>query len=556
MCLERKLFDEMEVIEEVEVPIKKQSSAMDKKLSKLSIGTHKLSQRTSQEQPAIKKVEIVYKRLGYNGAFVFEPKKGIYFKPIATLDYGSLYPSVMRALGLCPHALVMDPAYDNLPGVDYMDIEFDITKHMIDTGGTKHEVVERWKRRFAQKDGITPDILKTVLTQRKQVRKLIVYKTLTLKDGRSLSGIPITKDNKIKLIKNDGTVICDGIDQSEVINEKDTYTEMEKSIFDALQLAYKVVANSIYGQFGANISPIYEIAVAASTTEHGRVMLQFAQDFVEANYGEKCIYGDTDSVFVELSKVETEGRENKEIVADAIRIGKEMEERVQPFLKYPHVLEYEKVFRPFCIWTKKRYVGNLYEDNPEKYVQKNMGIVLKRRDNAPIVKRIFGGALDIILNVMDIEAAKRFASSFIKDLYQDKFSVSMFVLSKKLKQTYKNPSQIVHWVLAERIGREDPGNKPRTGDRVEYVYVQCKDPPNGQIMLQGDRVRTPADVASGRYKVDHDYYFEHQIKEPLTQLFSVTMDHPEQIYKHLINTCRNKLNQQSTLSMFFKKKHI
>ena len=38
---------------------------------------------------------------------------------------------------------------------------------------------------------------------------------------------------------------------------------------------------------------------------------------------------------------------------------------------------------PFCLLSKKRYVGMLYEEGPNvDYVE--MGIVLKRRDNAPI----------------------------------------------------------------------------------------------------------------------------------------------------------------------------
>ena len=41
---------------------------------------------------------------------------------------------------------------------------------------------------------------------------------------------------------------------------------------------------------------------------------------------------------------------------------------------------------PFLLLSKKRYVGMLYETNPNKCKMKSMGIVLKRRDNAPIKK--------------------------------------------------------------------------------------------------------------------------------------------------------------------------
>ena len=37
----------------------------------------------------------------FEGATVIEPKRGYYDKPIATLDFSSLYPSIMKAHNLC-----------------------------------------------------------------------------------------------------------------------------------------------------------------------------------------------------------------------------------------------------------------------------------------------------------------------------------------------------------------------------------------------------------------------------------------------------------------------
>ena len=37
-----------------------------------------------------------------------------------------------------------------------------------------------------------------------------------------------------------------------------------------------------------------------------------------------------------------------------------------------------------------------------------MGIVLKRRDNAPIVKDVYGGIIDILMKDKDIEKAIKF----------------------------------------------------------------------------------------------------------------------------------------------------
>ena len=43
---------------------------------------------------------------GYEGATVIEPMKAYYDTPIATLDFASLYPSIMQAYNLCYSTLV------------------------------------------------------------------------------------------------------------------------------------------------------------------------------------------------------------------------------------------------------------------------------------------------------------------------------------------------------------------------------------------------------------------------------------------------------------------
>jgi len=59
----------------------------------------------------------------YEGATVIEPKKGYYDVPIATLDFSSLYPSIMMAHNLCYTTLLDKPTIDKLKlerDVDYI----------------------------------------------------------------------------------------------------------------------------------------------------------------------------------------------------------------------------------------------------------------------------------------------------------------------------------------------------------------------------------------------------------------------------------------------------
>ncbi|NCA27391.1 MAG: hypothetical protein EBU69_04945, partial [Methylophilaceae bacterium] len=46
------------------------------------------------------------------------------------------------------------------------------------------------------------------------------------------------------------------------------------------------------------------------------------------------------------------------------------------YLKGPHDLEYEKTFMPFCLLSKKRYVGMLYETDANKGKMKLQPLLL------------------------------------------------------------------------------------------------------------------------------------------------------------------------------------
>lgn len=58
----------------------------------------------------------------YEGATVIEPTRGYYDIPIATLDFASLYPSIMMAHNLC-YTTLLDPntiSKSNLTADDYI----------------------------------------------------------------------------------------------------------------------------------------------------------------------------------------------------------------------------------------------------------------------------------------------------------------------------------------------------------------------------------------------------------------------------------------------------
>lgn len=430
---------------------------------------------------------------GYEGAIVLKPNPGIYLKsPVTVLDYSSLYPSCMISENFSHDSIVLDEKYLGDDGIlelkklgyGYVDQTHDVFKWRDPNIKSKGKVKVGVKTcRFVQppngEKSIIPKILKKLLKARKDTR------------------------NKIK-------------------TEKD---EFKKSVYDGLQLAYKVTANSLYGQIGARTSSIYLKEIAASTTSMGRQLLNLAKDKVEEKFeGAKIVYGDTDSIFIDFHPRDDAGNPiyDKAALKKSIDLGVQAEEYIQDFLKPPHKLEYEKTFWPFILFTKKRYIGNKYEFDIDKYNQTSMGIVLKRRDNADIVKHVYGGIIDIIMKEKDIEKSIRFCRQALNELLAGKFPLEMLVITKSLKGYYKNPNQIAHKVLADRMGLRDPGNKPQSNDRIAYAYIDLNVGRNACV-LQGDKIENPEYIREQNLKLDYKFYITNQIMKPVCQIYALAV---------------------------------
>jgi DNA polymerase elongation subunit (family B) len=459
---------------------------------------------------------------GYEGAIVLDPLAGIYLddEPVAALDFSSLYPSSIISENLSHDSVVWvkdydltgrllgikegSDTYDNLPGWSYLEVDYDILKP--DPADTrKHPPLKPWGRRVcryaqpASGKSTLPKILQKLLSQRKATRKEA---------------------------------------------EKET-DDFRKALLDAQQLAYKLTANSLYGQLGSNTSKIRRKCLAASTTGHGRQQLLFSKACVEAAYGPdagdpRCsavvVYGDTDSVFISFrprDPVTGERLTGRAAQAAAKALAEEAGGKISGALKKPHDFEFDKMFRCFCLLSKKRYFGDMTEGglDDSDYHRKSMGIVMKRRDNAPIVKYVYGGVIERILNQRDIVAAFQFVRQAVTDLLAGSFPLKRLTISKSLRAEYKLVP--AHKVLADRIGVRDPGNKPSSNDRIPFVYcLQPSGKPWPKDASQGDRIETPTYMAEKGLKPDFLFYITNQIAKPVAQVFGLVVDRLPEVKPH------------------------
>ena len=101
------------------------------------------------------------------------------------------------------------------------------------------------------------------------------------------------------------------------------------------------------------------------------------------------------------------------------------------------------------------------------------------------------------MNDKSIEKAVNFTKNFLEDIVNEKFPLEKLIISKSLREFYKNPDSIAHKVLADRIGERDPGNKPKPGDRLKFVFINTGD----KKALLGERVETPEFILQNNLQI-------------------------------------------------------
>lgn len=344
----------------------------------------------------------------YEGATVIEPIRGYYDVPIATLDFSSLYPSIMMAHNLCYTTLLNK---QSIKAFQLTEDDYTLTPN------------GDYFMKSNKRQGLLPAILNELLTARKKAK------------------------NDLK-------------------NEKDPF---KRDVLNGRQLALKISANSVYGFTGATIGKLPCLAISSSVTAFGREMIEKTKNVVQEQYCTKngydydaqVIYGDTDSVMVKFGHSDLE---------TCMKLGEEAANYVSTKFKKPIKLEFEKVYFPYLLINKKRYAG-LYWTRPEKADKMDTkGIETVRRDNCRLVQNVITKVLDYILEERNVEKAELFVKQTIADLLQNRVDLSQLVITKAYSKHEYDGKQ-AHVELAKRMKKRDPGSAPALGDRVAYVIV-------------------------------------------------------------------------------------
>jgi len=437
---------------------------------------------------------------GYEGATVLEAQKGAYYKPITALDFEGLYPSIMMAHNLCYSSLVMDPKYENVPGVEYETFEIPVPSKVEGQPPTKRVC------KFAQ--GV-PTLLPSILLELKQFRK----------------------QAKKDMAASKGAL---------------------KAMYNGKQLAYKISMNSVYGFTGASKGMLPCVNIASTVTTKGRSMIDETKEYVEKNFpGAKVRYGDTDSVMVEF---DVGDRKGIEAVEYSWEIGERAAEECTALFKKPNNLELEKVYWPYFLYSKKRYAAKLWTQGKDGKMNMDYidvkGLQLVRRDNTAHVREVCKELLDVVLESSDTEPPKALALQRAIELLEGDVPNEKLTLSQSLSDSYKVKGHNVsinspgikdinqaHVQVVRKMRERQPGSEPQSGDRVPYILVKTEDPKAKAFEKSED----PKYVSENNVPIDYEYYFMNKFINPVCDLLEPLFEDPkEEIFGELLTKIKPK----------------
>jgi DNA polymerase delta subunit 1 len=444
----------------------------------------------------------------YQGATVLEAQTGAYYSPITALDFASLYPSIMCAHNLCYSTLVMDPRFDNLPGVVYEQFG---------------------PHRFAQNvPSLLPVILTDLKAYRKKAKKLMAQAEGTpmeaIYNGQQLAykismnsiyGFTGASKGMLPLVAIASTVTMRG---RQMIEETKTYVEEH---FPGAKVRY-----------GDTDSVMVEFDVQG---RKGQEAIDYSWQLGE-QAAEQCT-----KLFKAPNDLELEKVYCPYFLYSKKRYAAKMYEKKGDAVVFKKidVKGLQVVRRDSCPYvrdTLKQLLNMVLEsDDPKpavnfaKQCAKDLKGGLVPIEKLLLSKQLADGYKITLNSVSELKENMKCLSGdeqkSIEDLIKTKeykFSHEA-IIQKMLRQKdiipghrmvlkqIMNAVPMPHVQVRNAIRSRAPGSEPQQGDRVQFVIVEGR----GKMF---EKAEDPAWVTANNLKIDYEYYFDHQLKKPVCDL--------------------------------------
>ena len=338
--------------------------------------------------------------------------------------------------------------------------------------------------------------------------------------------------NSQKCIKKFSLIFADGL--SMILNE--TIDKIKQFLDGYHSYSYSYAIPSLKEQaeiyflqkrLGCNVSlGDYSVVLLGKTTEY-IYDIQTRDGTFGAGIGE-MIVKNTDSIFLKI-KYNTNDYSicRKSTFELASKCGDILTKEV--FNRKPIEMEFEKVFQPFILLTKKRYIGKKYEDPQDPLKLKGLtttGIALTRRDYSEYTKECYSAVIDTLVNKSNIKEGIKVFKEYVDRLEKYEANIDQLVLSSLLAKEYK--TQPVHVVLAKKL--KERQMEVQVGDRIPYIFIESFDKSKKKSELGED----PTFAKTHNIRYNRVCYLEN-LSKPIIGFFKVVLESSPDLLKDIID---------------------
>lgn len=400
----------------------------------------------------------------YTGAYVFPPQVGMY-KNVGAFDFKSLYPSMVRAFNISPETIVR--------AGDRPDCDLPLCScpEFVPTDSNTGELRGGSTFRI-DREGYISQMFVSTLERRKKYTDL-----------------------QHERLKVTGTT------------QDDLYL-----LYYRLAYSFKRLGLSFYGDMGNPRSRYYDVETAEAITLSGQFFITKT-----AEYAQTCgfipLYGDTDSIFIQLFPSDKEWDSTEERIEELNRVGNEFveycQERYEKLLRSfgcnlawnAVLLEYEDVYDRIFFVVKKRYAGRMlsHKGAVTDHIEVK-GLEVMRGDTARLQRDLQKRVLEAIL--VDGAGAEEIERGIVAPEFERCASGALppeeVAISKSISRDpddYK--TETLHVRLAAWL--RDNGWEYFVGMKVAYIVTTTKPKQDGVLLERWD----PAE-----HRYDPLYYWD------------------------------------------------
>ena len=290
--------------------------------------------------------------------------------------------------------------------------------------------------------------------------------------------------------------------------------------YDNQQASVKVVMNSLYGVSGWDRFRLYDKDNAAAVTATGREVINYTEQSVN-EFGYEVIYGDTDSVMLEIG----EDVDKESAIENSFELEEQINDSYDSYARenlnadeHRFQIEFEKLYRRFFqAGKKKRYAGHIvWKEGKDVDDIDITGFEYQRSDIAPITKEVQLKVIEMIVHGEDLEDVKDYVHDVIEDYQAGNVSLDDVGIPGGIGKKLDNYDTDTAQVRGAKYANLLLGTNFASGSKPKRLYLE-KVHPEFFREIEAEKGLDPAeDVLYGEFKRDPDvicFEYEDQIPD-------------------------------------------